>query len=44
MQKELNTNLEKELRKPRIIKFLLYFLASLLSMPAVMALFIYKII
>jgi hypothetical protein len=44
MQKELNTNLEKELRKPRIIKFLLYFLASLLSLPAVMALFIYKIL
>ena len=44
MQKELNTNLDKALQKPRIIKFLLYFLASLLSMPAVMALFIYKIL
>ena len=44
MQKELNTNLDKELRKPRIIKFLFFFFTSILSMPAVMALFIYKII
>lgn len=43
-QTEVNTNLDKALQKPRIIKFLLYFFSSLISMFAVMALFIYKIL